>query len=546
MSLYSDPPPLRSFDEDKPTLLVCWWITSFCAVIIIIRLLGRFVRTERLFREDKTTALALIPLFLRMGCIHYVLLYGTNNADFTGANLSDAQIKQKSIASGLVLASRVFYAATLWIFKITIVEFFKRLTDVTWERSYRRALNYIWGTIILTFVAVVISDLAECQPFAHYWQVFPDPGPQCRQGIAQLVTFAVCNVLTDLLLVFFPIPIILRSAMPLKRKVQLVLLFSLSLAVVATTLYRVPRIIWKNGSQQYRSLVASVELLFATSAANALVLGSFVRDRGVKKHKFRYDSEDVESSEYGRRRSSDRSAYPRRPTLQRHWGSDEDLVRDLGLGVKPELRDVPEVPPSSVEFNPHFSPAPLARRLSEPLDMDNWRFPTDGRGEPKDERSDDSLLQSDQPPPSSHVISPSAGTPRRGSAATTKKPLAFFDVGGLLDDEPPQGSGANNARDRSGSVTTSGGLHSRQGLLPHPVTAAGTVRRGSAALLQDLGGFFSFPSQSSVPRNLTGRSGSVSGQGQAQGQGRNRSVGGSEMIAPDEGPELQDIGGLAR
>jgi len=112
MSLYSSPPPLRSADDDKPTLLVCWWITIFCAVMIIIRVLGRFIRTEKLFREDKAAALALIPIFLRMGCVHFILVHGTNNADFSGVDLTDEQIRKKSIASGLVLAARVLYAAT--------------------------------------------------------------------------------------------------------------------------------------------------------------------------------------------------------------------------------------------------------------------------------------------------------------------------------------------------------------------------------------------------------------------------------------------------
>ncbi|CAI4210569.1 unnamed protein product [Parascedosporium putredinis] len=494
------PPPLRPFDQDKPTLLVCWWITIFCAVIIVARVLGRFLRTEKLFREDKTAALALIPLFLRMGCVHYVLLHGTNNADFTGVD-------------------RVLYASTLCIFKITIVEFFKRLTDVTWERSYRRALNYIWGAIILTFIAVVISDLAECRPFPHYWQVLPDPGPQCRQGYAQLLTFAVCNVLTDLLLVFFPIPIILRSAMPAKRKIQLVLLFSLNLSVVATTVYRVPHIIEKHGSQQYRSLLASVELLFATSAANALVLGSFVRDRGVKKQKWRYDSEDVESTEYGRRRSSDRSSHPRRPTLQRHWGSDEDLVRELGLGVKPELRNFPDLPPLSSEVSPQFSPAPLAKRPLENLGMDDWRFPTDGSGAHRDGRSDDPLaVLSEQQEPPTHAASPSsANTSRRPSLATSKQTLAFFDVGGLLDDDPPHGGvSANGRRDWSNAGATSRALRDRQRQLSEPSALAVSGRRGSAALLQDLGGLFSLPSQSSISRSLTGST-------TVQAQPRNRS-----------------------
>lgn len=112
MAIYSDPPSLQPFRHDKPTLLVCWWMTSFCAVMICLRVAGRFIRTERLFLEDKIAAVALIPLSLRMGCVHFILLHGTNNADFDGVTLTADEQHQKSVASGLVLLSRFFYAAT--------------------------------------------------------------------------------------------------------------------------------------------------------------------------------------------------------------------------------------------------------------------------------------------------------------------------------------------------------------------------------------------------------------------------------------------------
>ena len=112
MTLYSDPPPLHAFADDKPTLLVCWWITIFCTVIILLRVGGRFVRSEKLFTEDKIVSLALIPLYVRMGCVHFILIYGTNNARMTDTPLSDNDLSGKSIASGLVLLSRVMYAAT--------------------------------------------------------------------------------------------------------------------------------------------------------------------------------------------------------------------------------------------------------------------------------------------------------------------------------------------------------------------------------------------------------------------------------------------------
>lgn len=78
-------------------------------------------------------------------------------------------------------------------------------------------LQSIRWFLVLTFAAVVIATLAECQPFAGYWQLIPDPGPRCRQGYAQLITMGSSDVITDLLLVCFPIPIVMKSAMPLKR-----------------------------------------------------------------------------------------------------------------------------------------------------------------------------------------------------------------------------------------------------------------------------------------------------------------------------------------
>jgi hypothetical protein len=499
MALYSDPPTLRTFRHDKPTLLVCWWATALCTCIIVLRIVGRFIRTERLFPEDRIAALALIPLFLRMGCVHYILLHGTNNAQLEGVVLTDLEIRHKEIASGLVLLSRVLYAATLWILKSTILEFFRRLTDVSWERSYQRALVAVRWTLLLTFVAVVISDLAECQPFYQYWQVLPVPDGQCRQGYAQLITMAACNILTDLLLVFFPVPIILQSHVGLKRKIQLTCLFSLSLTVVAVTLYRVPHIIWEDGRQQYRSLLASIELIFATTAANALVLGSFVRDRGVKKAKFRRASAAD---------SFDRGSNARRPTLQRQWGSDEDLVRDMGIAVDPELQD------KSAVKGP--SPAPVAKLDN---DIARWQFPQRRRSNA--ERSDDSLLSRDQPPKPELMA-----TPRR---------VSFFDVGGLLDDSVGTSSGSLRRESHASSSETA---HPQ----PTPIVSAssGGFRRGSSALLQDIGGLLG-PNRSGSSRAKSSHK---------QGTELQTIFQSSQEPSPSPShipePSLQDAGGLLK
>ncbi|KAJ4864868.1 hypothetical protein T069G_01398 [Trichoderma breve] len=464
MSIYSDPPALRAFSEDKPTLLVCWWATIFCALMILFRIAGRFIRTEKLFSEDKFAAVALVPLFLRMGCVHFILIHGTNNADFTGVTLTPDEIHKRSVASGLVLLSRILYAATLWILKGTVLEFLRRITDLSWQQSQKYTLIAIRWALGLTFIAVIISDLAECNPFKHYWQVLPDPGGQCRQGYVQLITMATCNILTDLMLVIFPIPIIIQSHMPLRRKLQLLILFSLSLSVVAVTLYRVPRIIDVDGRQQYRSLLASVELIFATASANALVLGSFVRDRGVKKQKPRRTSTAAESFE--------RTNTIRRPTIHRQWGSDEDLVRDVGLAVEPELREQPDSPSSDLY-------APIQPMSS--IGQDRQR---QWQQQQQDESAHESAQESAQASQDLLIYKTES---QHGSQHESRK-LSLFDVGGLLEEGPATSSGS--FRRGSSFTSSSQEASTSQAAIPQASRKASTngVRRGSTALLQDLGG----------------------------------------------------------
>jgi len=86
-----------------------------------------------------------------------------------------------------------------------------------WKSSYELGLQIIRWFLIITFTAVVIATLAECQPFDHYWQVVPDPGSKCRQGTAQLFTMGTADIITDLLIVGFPIPIVIKSAMAIQR-----------------------------------------------------------------------------------------------------------------------------------------------------------------------------------------------------------------------------------------------------------------------------------------------------------------------------------------
>ncbi|KAF2749659.1 hypothetical protein M011DRAFT_273191 [Sporormia fimetaria CBS 119925] len=405
--LYNESPPeRRSRISNNPTLLYSWWCTIFSLAIIASRVCGRYVRNERLFTEDKVMAWSIIPLLIRMGLVHVVLRYGTNNVDIEGL-VNPVHIHNREVGSKVVLAARIFYALYIWMAKFTISEFLKRMTERFWKKGYENCLRAIRAFLVASYFAVVISTLAECQPFDHYWQVVPDPGPKCRQGYAHLLTMGVTDIFTDVLLVVFPIPIILVSAMPARRKLSLVALFSLSVGLVAIASARIPLVIDRRGLQQFRTVLASSEILAATVVSNAIVLGSFLRDRGVKKPRYKGGSTAD---------SADRRSSTRRPTLQ-NCGSDEHLARSLGYRTNPELAD----PKAGVA-----RPAPVADlsildgpAQAPPFAESNWQFP----GSHSDTRKESaewelSTMSMADPQPS----------PRGG------RRVSFFDAGGLLEE----------------------------------------------------------------------------------------------------------------
>jgi len=194
----------------------------------------------------------------------------------------------------MVLGARVFYAVFIWMQKFCITEFYRRLVEHIWIRSYEVGLAAIRWSLLGTFLAAIVTVFAECRPTDMLWQVYPDPGPACRQSLVPLISMGVLNIATDLLLIIFPIPVIWRSHFPLSKKIQLTITtFSLSSLCIAISLVRIPSIIQQHADQTFRTLWASADILVATAVANAVVIKGFTRDRGVKKNRFKISPEEV-------------------------------------------------------------------------------------------------------------------------------------------------------------------------------------------------------------------------------------------------------------
>ena len=272
----------------------------------------------------------------------------------------------------------------------------------------------------------------------------------------------------------------------LRRKISLILLFALSLILVGITLYRVVGTINHHADQQFRSLLASLEILAAAAVSNAIVLGSFIRDRGAKKQRFRFGGSAAGTS------SIERAHTPKRMITARDWGSDADLVGSLGMRCAPELTEnQPSLP----------RPAPIALPTSEQANI-LTPPPIPGQGfshRRKDSMDLDSTLDIEKSP-----------VPEFEEPPVTPRGMSFFDVGGLLEGAPPSRLSAHGRQQslplpetvmQQNQSLGNRAPHSYSYAPPrrpsaHPLTASsheqpGYRASGSNALLQDIGGLLS-------------------------------------------------------
>jgi hypothetical protein len=79
--------------------------------------------------------------------------------------------------------------------------------------------------VIGSCVGIVFSLLAACTPFAKNVDVTIREG-QCLNKTALYIATGVLNIITDIMVLSLPIPMVLRLQMVKSRKVMLILLFS--------------------------------------------------------------------------------------------------------------------------------------------------------------------------------------------------------------------------------------------------------------------------------------------------------------------------------
>ncbi|KAK2596636.1 hypothetical protein QQS21_006312 [Conoideocrella luteorostrata] len=263
---------MQSQSQQATTLAIHWVFSCLAIIVMLVRLIGRKITREIYNQGDYFTIAAIVCALARVALIHVVLIWGTSNVP-NGYRLhhvfSDTEIYQRQIGSKLSIANRFFYNSYLWLQKMVLLDLYRRLLlDLAYEKWIIRGYLFVF---FATYVVCQVLTFSECRPFRLYWQVVPDPG-ECAKAPVQLIVLGILNIVTDVMLLVLPIPVVTIMKAPWRRKMQLYVLFTLGFFIIVITIIRLPINSTNIDSQVSRTTWASTELLTSAIVVNATSL----------------------------------------------------------------------------------------------------------------------------------------------------------------------------------------------------------------------------------------------------------------------------------
>ncbi|KAL2065214.1 hypothetical protein VTL71DRAFT_2883 [Oculimacula yallundae] len=216
------------------SLLAESWIWyAFACVIIITRYTSRYLQlgSIKAFQaEDYVMVLVFVFYTVLTSTMNIVAHLDTNlmlPEDIP--MLTPESIASRIRGSKYVLVVEQSMIMTQWGCKICLLLLYNKLTM---GLKQHLAVKIVAGYTVGAWVLMEILYFGVwCRPFSGYWSV-PVQDVQCSTALHHLITNAVFNITSDLMMLCIPLPLLIASQIPKASKLILCVLFSLGIFVI--------------------------------------------------------------------------------------------------------------------------------------------------------------------------------------------------------------------------------------------------------------------------------------------------------------------------
>lgn len=252
--------------------VIYWAFFSIAFSVTQFRLWIRWRKNKSLKLDDYFQILALCLLLVQTICatlawptMFEMMAINRGEAPFT---ISFALRTERWL--GINFAAVICYFWCLWSVKMSFLCFFKPLL-----RSKRGLMRYWWAVLIFCCFLMIASNLMFvflCGDPNRYLHPIFSKGCGSREDILrdyQIVPISVgLDIISDLLVMSIPYPILIQVKLPRRQKVLLTIIFSIALGIVAVSAIRV----WKLMEQGDRKFPDPIALTTISEAQSIVAV----------------------------------------------------------------------------------------------------------------------------------------------------------------------------------------------------------------------------------------------------------------------------------
>ncbi|GIC93624.1 putative plasma membrane protein Pth11-like [Aspergillus udagawae] len=199
-------------------------------LVVISRLLGRRFLSGRVGADDWTILVSCA--FAETVSIQMIIVCGWAFGKHQHEMPKELVLRTLK----LYFVAQILYKVNLGLTKISILLLYIRLFVHRW---FLRTC-WVWIAVIVSFtVGSVFSSIFQCTPVQWAFNKSLPGHGTCINMTAFWYANAVFNILTDLVLIALPIPVVLKLQLPLKSKVALCGIFAVGLFTCITSVLRI-------------------------------------------------------------------------------------------------------------------------------------------------------------------------------------------------------------------------------------------------------------------------------------------------------------------
>ncbi|KAK8043630.1 hypothetical protein PG993_006060 [Apiospora rasikravindrae] len=228
----------------SPYLLFCSVASAFFTILFV---------GSRLYFRRREKNLGWDDLLLASGLILYLGFtaacgYGTFAGIGAQIEITDSGSKlypEESESLGLTFfIAMILYSSVLVCIKSAVCILFLRIAGSI--RSYRTCIYGILGVTVVGFVVTEAGTMGQCRPIEANWSKSVHLTADCasQDTLVIIASFStITTVMTDWLCALFPVYMLWRTSMPVRKKLAAGVVLGLGALASICTLLRIPYII---------------------------------------------------------------------------------------------------------------------------------------------------------------------------------------------------------------------------------------------------------------------------------------------------------------